>query len=294
MSAVPESTQEAVPYMIQTKREREESLCAVGNPVSLMKISELIDSMGLGKGAVVLNMGCGCGGVTPQLAKKYPEIQFVGTDMSEEQLEVARTKTGDLKNLCWVKSDVYDMKSLREEHPEGFDVVLSRFMLMHVPDFSTALKNLVAVKKEGGALCLGEPREGFGLRASKLDGSEADADVQKLVDAWGAMVGTQAKLQKAHRDVADMAEKLLKDELKLDCDMSTFELTMNTPKKRRMLVLGAEMAQQVLPSMPEPVQKIFAQAMDYDLASFAKDMARVTADTEHAFYTKNFGILIAR
>jgi len=68
----------------------------------------------------LLDVGCADGTITLALADMYPEIKFVGIDMSEEFIDIARRKIGDRKNV------VFENCYLRERLaiPDRFDTVL--------------------------------------------------------------------------------------------------------------------------------------------------------------------------
>jgi SAM-dependent methyltransferase len=75
-------------------------------------------------GSRVLDLGCGGGGpATRALAARH---DVVGVDISERQLERARRAVPDAK---FVRADATEVVF----EPEGFDAVVSLFLLGHVP-----------------------------------------------------------------------------------------------------------------------------------------------------------------
>lgn len=68
----------------------------------------------------ILDVGCADGTITLAMAEMYPEIQFVGLDLNQKFVDIAKSKIGDLKNISFECSYLRD----RLNKPEKFDVVL--------------------------------------------------------------------------------------------------------------------------------------------------------------------------
>jgi 2-polyprenyl-3-methyl-5-hydroxy-6-metoxy-1,4-benzoquinol methylase len=75
----------------------------------------LVDGMHekLSSGARMLDVGCGAGRIINRLAKLYPGSEFVGMDLSEEAIEVARRHATDmgLRNVHFEAADLSDFDS---------------------------------------------------------------------------------------------------------------------------------------------------------------------------------------
>jgi SAM-dependent methyltransferase len=102
-------------------------------------------------GARILDVGCGCGETTLQLAARVgPSGAVVGADISEPMLEVARRRSAperaakpEFRNL--------DAQTADLGHA-SFDGVFSRFGVMFFADPVAAFANLRAALKPGGRL----------------------------------------------------------------------------------------------------------------------------------------------
>lgn len=81
-----------------------------------LKIAKFIP----GSAKNILDVGCADGTVTLALAAMYPEINFVGIDLSKEFVNIASKKIGDRKNIRFESGYLRD----RLANPERFDVVL--------------------------------------------------------------------------------------------------------------------------------------------------------------------------
>lgn len=96
----------------------------------------------------ILDIGCGCGDTTLEIAEKIPEGKIVGLDISEPMLERARASAEalSLKNIDFEVRDV-QTDSMPSEF---FDVAFSRFGVMFFEDSYQAFKNIYSsLKKEG-------------------------------------------------------------------------------------------------------------------------------------------------
>ena len=108
----------------------------------------LIESLGIGPGALTLEVGCGNGSISAWLAERVaPDGHAVAFDLDlsliEEHAPTLELRRGDI-----VAGPV---------DPGGFDVVTARAVLHHVADVDRAIANLAASLAPGGAILLIEP-----------------------------------------------------------------------------------------------------------------------------------------
>ena len=77
----------------------------------------------LEKGIRVLDLGCGRGQISIQLAELYPNSHFVGMDLSEDAIAFARSKAAKLalNNIDFITVDASNFDETAE--PESFDLV---------------------------------------------------------------------------------------------------------------------------------------------------------------------------
>lgn len=100
-------------------------------------------------GERVLDVGCGSGRLTLDLARETPGVMATGVDLSAAQLAVARNRAGDLP-VTFLQADA-------QVHPFGsgmFDVVTSRTGTMFFGDPGAAFANLCRATREGGRLVM--------------------------------------------------------------------------------------------------------------------------------------------
>ena len=100
----------------------------------------------------VLDAGCGTGHTTLALARRLPDVDFLGIDVSNTSIEVAR-KLVEQQEVANVNFDVADIAAaVPAEGP--FRAVLALGVLHHVPDREAALDTLVGSLEPGGHLAL--------------------------------------------------------------------------------------------------------------------------------------------
>ena len=104
---------------------------------------------------VVVDLGCGPGNSTEELAAQYPRARAIGIDSSQDMIEAARARLPDIQFA------VQDVQSWKDSGP--FDVILANAVLQWVPHHELLLPALLAKLSIGGALAvqmpdnLGEP-----------------------------------------------------------------------------------------------------------------------------------------
>lgn len=107
--------------------------------ITSYKIAEILRFT---KGARVLDLGCGVGLITEELAKKHKAV--TGVDGSENKIRKARRDTKQ-KNIKFIYSMFQDF------HPEiKYDCVILSNVLEHVTDPVELLKNIYSWLKDGG------------------------------------------------------------------------------------------------------------------------------------------------
>jgi SAM-dependent methyltransferase len=136
-------TEEAGPVWV----ELQERFDAVLEPFGDLAV----EAAGLAPGETVLDVGCGCGGSTLDLARRTgPSGRVVGLDLSAVMLDRARARVAaaGLANVDLRLADA-EVAPLPEA---GHDLVFSRFGLMFFGDPARAFANLRRSLRPGGRL----------------------------------------------------------------------------------------------------------------------------------------------
>jgi trans-aconitate methyltransferase len=94
-----------------------------------------------------LDIGCGTGGLTEQIASACKPSSVLGVDTAEDFIEVARTRVKNAEFRVG-SADNLDMPS------DSFDYAASGLVLNFVPDAQAVLAEMVRVVQPGGSVAL--------------------------------------------------------------------------------------------------------------------------------------------
>jgi arsenite methyltransferase len=107
-------------------------------------------------GTQLIELGCGPGFYSAQLAKRFPSIFVTGVDRSENQLTWARERAAaqELRNCSFARVNVLNLP-----FPDGqFDVLIASRLFTILPDRDRAVAEMHRVLKPGGRCFIAEPR----------------------------------------------------------------------------------------------------------------------------------------
>jgi SAM-dependent methyltransferase len=142
-------TIQASDYAIRGGLEGRERLRVLGR-IMHPSTAALFDRLGLGPGLTCLDVGCGGGDVTLELARRVaPGGRVVGVDLDEEKVRIARSEAQQ-HGIAGVEFRVADIRELRDAGP--FDVVYARFLLTHLSDPEAAVRSFHEQLRPGGTL----------------------------------------------------------------------------------------------------------------------------------------------
>lgn len=173
------------------------------------------DGVDLEKFSTAIDVGCGCGDLSISLAKKFPNLNIIGVDGSDEMLRIAKERkdSSELLNISFEKSvvgeDSFDAK---------FDIVVNSFALHHFENPIQALNNLKNLALSSGYIIIFDMlREDDHLKANSVvdtitnsyfnfsgaaapqpfknsffDSLQACLSLEELNDAVAAVFGPQA------------------------------------------------------------------------------------------------------
>lgn len=106
----------------------------------------------------ILDVGCGTGRTTAQLAEKYPDAQVIGIDLSP--VPAIRPKP---KNVVYIQGDVREMIKAGKEPfvPGAFDYVFGRLLVAGMTDWKGYFEQIRTILAPGGWFEVQEPELGF-------------------------------------------------------------------------------------------------------------------------------------
>jgi len=124
----------------------------------------------LEQGARVLDVGCGGGQVAIDLARRRPDLEVVGVDLSAQQIARARKRAMETN----VPATFVEGSALTLPFSDAsFDHVISIASIKHWPNPAQGLRECVRVLRKGGRLLIVEADRGCRL-----------GDARAFVDRW--------------------------------------------------------------------------------------------------------------
>ncbi|MBN1366265.1 MAG: class I SAM-dependent methyltransferase [Syntrophaceae bacterium] len=167
------------------------------------QLNEIIELINLSNVKNVLELGCGKGFNSVFLAKKLPQIEFSGIDISEKNLKIAKSKSNRIQNLYLTYGDFQKL----DFEDSSFDLIFDVEAICHGSDARQVLSEVFRVLKKGGQFVVydGFRQNGFESLPDNL--VEAAVIVEKSmsvnsfeeIDSWLEMaghVGFKVKLKK--------------------------------------------------------------------------------------------------
>jgi ubiquinone/menaquinone biosynthesis C-methylase UbiE len=110
-------------------------------------------------GTELIELGCGPGFYSRQLARRFPEISVIGADRSVNQLAWAQTRAAGWgsQNCAFARVNVLELP-----FQEGrFGVLVASRLFTVLPDQARAVSEIYRVLKSGGRCFIAEPRYSF-------------------------------------------------------------------------------------------------------------------------------------
>lgn len=110
---------------------------------------KIIDQLRLNGDETILDVGCGDGRITAEIAKRVPHGHLLGIDISQNMIDEAQKNFGNIENLTFQCVDLVKFSSDKK-----FDRAVSFATFHWIKDQEAALKNIFNVLKPGGKLNL--------------------------------------------------------------------------------------------------------------------------------------------
>ncbi len=126
------------------------------------------ETSGLTANMTVLDLGCGSGIVSCELARLVQSGQVVGVDLSESMLTRARwfQEREQLSNLAFQQNSAYELDFAEA----SFDFVYARLLFQHLTEPAKVLARLYQLLKPGGILCAMDADDGGFILYPEPDG----------------------------------------------------------------------------------------------------------------------------
>ena len=123
-----------------------------------------------------LDLACGTGDITFLLAKKYPDGEILGVDLTREMIQIST----DRNSHSHVKFSVQDMGNLNLAD-ETVDILTGSYAIRNAPDLDGTLMEFSRVLKPGGHVAF--------LDFSKPVSKPAQTLQYIMLRIWGGLIG---------------------------------------------------------------------------------------------------------
>ncbi len=130
------------------------------NPLRILLQSpkKMLDKLELKKDSTVLELGCGPGYFSIELARAIPQGKLVLFDIQQEMLDMAKKRMENAKiiNVEYLQGDACVLPMKNRE----FDAVLMASVLGEISDRNACLQEVIRVLRPGGLLAVTELKAG--------------------------------------------------------------------------------------------------------------------------------------
>ncbi|KAJ8068477.1 hypothetical protein OCU04_004031 [Sclerotinia nivalis] len=156
----------------------------------------------------ILDLGCGPGSITTDIASLIPEGSITGLDAGSSVIEIANGKANEL-GLKNCKFQVGDVMKLPFED-ETFDVVYTHQLLIHLPDPVGAIREMRRVCKVGGLVACRESDMGDAVFYPSTSGLKRSVEIMEaMIKEKGSEPHAGKFLGKWARDAGFEEEKVV-------------------------------------------------------------------------------------
>jgi trans-aconitate 2-methyltransferase len=130
---------------------------------------ELLSLARIREDDTVLDLGCGTGKLTIELARLTSKGRVVGIDPSQEMLDKAKEESKDVRNVRYVQAPAQTMNFSGE-----FDLVFSNSALQWIKEQEDVMKRVYRSLKQGGRIAFQAPARNFCLEFSTYTAETID------------------------------------------------------------------------------------------------------------------------
>ena len=108
-----------------------------------------IESIEVPDGCRILDLACGTGDLTMELAARWPNTSITGIDLTPEMIDIARKKLSGFKGVTFSVGDALKLDRLESN---GYSLIVCAFGFRNFPDKAKALSECHRLLKCGGKL----------------------------------------------------------------------------------------------------------------------------------------------
>ena len=134
-------------YIIGVGKDDEERLSLLNELFGKTR-KDLLLKAGLTPGMRVLEVGCDTGNMTRWIAKQVGDNGHVtAVDISSAQIQIAKENCSESNNISFIASSLFNLNLSKK-----FDLIYSRFLIMHLQNPFEGLQYLTQLLKPNGIL----------------------------------------------------------------------------------------------------------------------------------------------
>ena len=97
----------------------------------------------------ILDLACGTGDFTVELARLWPNAETIGVDLTPRMLDIAREKLSGIPNVTYLTGDAQNLSMLKSDE---FSLIVCAFGFRNFPDKAKALSECHRLLAGGGRL----------------------------------------------------------------------------------------------------------------------------------------------
>ena len=101
------------------------------------------------EGGRILDLACGTGDFTVEIARRWPDSRITGVDLTPEMIDIARKKLSDAGGVTFLAGDAQNLSMLETQ---GYSLIVCAFGFRNFPDKAKALSECRKLLAPGGRL----------------------------------------------------------------------------------------------------------------------------------------------
>jgi len=149
-----------------------------------VELSRILDVLKIIEPDAILDIGCGNGFSTLEIAKAYPTAMVIGVDLSEKMIEEAKKAADGVPNVTFFTGDVLSISRHPNLQHQKFDAVLSERCLINLANWEEQKLSILQMRKlltpTGSIILVENTKEGL----KKLNFMREIVDLPPIVERW--------------------------------------------------------------------------------------------------------------
>lgn len=149
-----------------------------------VELKRILDVLKIMEPESILDIGCGNGYSTIEIAKQFPTAMVIGIDLSEKMVEEAQKAAKGVANVTFFTGDVLSISRHSHLQHQKFDVVLSERCLINLANWEEQKLSILQMRKlltpTGSIILVENTKEGL----AKLNIMREMVDLPPIEERW--------------------------------------------------------------------------------------------------------------